>query len=95
MGRPRKPQFVYAKQAITIAVGASPVEYDRAKVYDRRKQEYVEVDLHMKKPVKEENIGTHYTFAAGEKIPADHPAAVAKPSAFMTADEADRETVEA
>lgn len=82
----KKPQFVYAKQAIVIAVGASPVQYKRAKVFDRRRQEHVEVDLHMSKPEREENVGTHYTFAAGEKVPADHPAVVAKPTAFMAVD---------
>lgn len=86
---PRKPKFVYAKQAIVIAVGASPVEYRRAKVLDRRRNEYIEVDLHMAKPVKPENVGTHYTFAAGERVPADHPAVLAKPSAFMADSEAE------
>lgn len=87
MARTKKPKFVYAKQAIVIAVGASPVEYKRAKVMDRRRNEMVEVDLHMSKPVKDENVGTHYTFAAGERVPAEHPAVVAKPTAFMVAEE--------
>ncbi len=78
----RKPKFVYANQAIVIAVGASPVQYKRAKVLDRRRNERVEVDLHMAKPEKPENVGTHYAFADGQKVPADHPAVLAKPSSF-------------
>lgn len=83
MARKRTP-FVYAKQSIVIAVGASPVKYRTAVVRDRRKDEMVEVPLHMAKPLEEENVGTHYVFASGERVPADHPAVKAKPDAFMT-----------
>lgn len=90
MARPRlNSKQVIAKEAITITVGARPPVYRTQTVRDRRTDQLVEVELNEFDPIDPGDLGTAYTFKAGQRVPASHPAVKDCPGAFITLDEAE------
>jgi len=79
--------YVVAKETINITVGARPPVPHRIKVRDRRSGELVEMDADWNDD--EGDLGIGYTFKQFQKVPANHEAVKANPSAFMAATEVD------
>jgi hypothetical protein len=80
--------LVVARDAITITVGARPIEYGKITVRDRRTGELVEIDDH-DVMVDEGDEGVPYAFKAFQKVNKKHPAVKANPGAFIPLDEVD------
>lgn len=87
---PKRRKFVYARERITIVVGARPPVYKTRKVRNRRTNEIVEVELNPEAPPLDEgDLGVPYTFNVGEKVFAEHPAVKQSPHAFADLEEAE------
>lgn len=91
MGRPRLNQAnqVVAKEAIVITVGAVPPEFHKQTVRNRRTDQLEEVELNEFDPKDPGDLGTAYSFKAGQRVPAGHPAVKDCPDAFVSLDEAE------
>ena len=90
MAAPKRKKFVYARERITIVVGARPPVDKTRKVRNRRTGEVVEVELNPEAPPLDEgDLGVPYTFSVGEKVFADHPAVKQSPHAFVDYEEAE------
>lgn len=91
MARPRNTSnTVVCREAIVINVGGHPAEYRTVKVWDKRREEHVDVALTEFDPVVEEDPGTPYAFKAGQRVHKTHPAVEANPGAFMSVEEAEQ-----
>lgn len=85
----RNSSMMVAKDTICITVGARPIQYKRATVWDRRRSEPVEIDIHEAEPIDPGDDGISYTFRAGQKVPRSHDAVKACPDAFLPLEDAD------
>lgn len=80
---------VVARETIVITVGATPPVRRRITVTDRRTGDRVEIDDTDNDPIEPGDMGTPYTFKAGERVPKNHPAVKECPGAFITLEEAE------
>jgi len=85
---------VVAREAIVITVGARPIEYQKIEVAHNRTGVLTTID-NQNVTVDEGDEGIPYAFKAFQKVPRNHPAVKACPSAFMEMDEAEAELIEA
>lgn len=90
MARPRTRtgNVVVAREAITITVGARPIEYGKITVRDRRTNEPVTID-DQNVMTDEGDDGIPYSFKAFQKVDKRHPAVEACPGAFMPLEDVD------
>lgn len=80
-------KWVEAREAFVWVQGARPPEYRTAIMRDRHSGQLAEVALTELPPLDPGVTGIPHAFKRGEKIPADHPAAVAKPGYFIAVEE--------
>ena len=83
-----RKQMVQAREPIVINVGGTPVEYERRKVFNRKTDQWEEIDVH-EHVINEADNGIPYAFKANEKVAKDHPAVKANPGAFAPVDDDD------
>lgn len=93
MAQQKKKGLVVAKDAIVVVVGAKPVEYGKVRTFDRRRDEWVEID-NQDVIVDPGEPGVPYAFRPYQKVSAKHPAVLANPSAFMPLDDLDESEAE-
>lgn len=86
--RTRNPNFVVAREAIVINVGARPVEYGKITVSDRKTGEPKTIDNH-NHVVDGGDEGIPYAFKENQKVSRNHPAVKECPGAFASLDELD------
>jgi len=79
---------VVARETVVITVGATPPVRRRITVTDRRTGDRVEIDDTDNDPIEPGDMGTPYTFKAGERVPKNHPAVKDSPGSFISEDEA-------
>ena len=85
MAATTKPAEVIAKEAIVIVVGARPPVFRKEIVRDRRTGLFREVELNEFEPIDPGDLGTTYTFKAGERVQRDHEAVLDCPGGFREA----------
>lgn len=82
-------EVVVAKEAIVVNVDGRPAEYATITVKNRRtgiEETIFDTD---NPPIVEEDVGTAYAFAQGQRVRADHPAVLACPNGFRPIDATD------
>jgi hypothetical protein len=82
MATETKQEWVYAKEAVVVVVGARPPEWERRLVRNRRTGLIEEVVLNEFDPVDEGDLGVGFAFAKHEAVLRDHPAVLDAPGAF-------------
>jgi hypothetical protein len=76
------PGEMKALDAFVLCIGAKAPVYRTAVVRDRHSGRLAEVPLTELPPTDPGSTGMLYAFRRGERVRADHPAVLAKPSMF-------------
>jgi hypothetical protein len=79
----KKSGMVVAREAVVVNVGGRPLEYGRITVTHKRTGERVEIDDTDNQPIDPGELGTPFSFKAGEKVARNHPAVIECPGAFV------------
>lgn len=78
------PEYVMAREAVCVIVGARAPVYRTAVVRDRHSGRLVEVDLNPEAPPLDPgDEGRAYVFKRSEKVISDHEAVLTSPGSFV------------
>ena len=90
--RERSSNYVVAREAIVVNVGARPIEYGKIQVRHNRTGDLVTID-NQNQIVDPGDEGMPYAFKENQKVSKNHPAVKACPGAFIPLDEVDEDAV--
>lgn len=88
-----KGNWVVAKEAIVVTVGARPIEYGKVEVRHNKTGELVEIDNHLQILDPGEQ-GIPYAFRPYQKVHKSHEAVKACPGAFIPLEDLDEDLEE-
>ena len=90
--RERTGNYVVAREAIVVVVGARPIEYAKIQVRHNRTGDLVTID-NQNNIVDPGDEGMPYAFKENQKVSKNHPAVKECPGAFIPIDEVDDTSV--
>jgi hypothetical protein len=86
VARAKDTDYVVAREAIVVVVGASPIQYGKVTVISNKTGQPVTIDNH-NQILDEGSDGVSYAFRPFQRVHKDHPAVLACPGGFMPTDE--------